>query len=209
MLHRHGDPLDAVPHLDIPAVRELARRHEQRLLELDGGRARRIVSKLPENYFYLGLISLISRKAVVIHCRRDLRDVALSCWTTNFTEVRWASHFDHIASRFEGYGRLMDHWNEVLPPAFPLHEVAYEDAVADLEGVARRLLGILQLDWDPACLEFHRTRRPVKTASQSQVRKPLYRGSVGRWKLYRDELAELFAQVEDQAGIRSERHVAV
>jgi Sulfotransferase family len=135
--------------------------------------------------------------------------VALSCWLTNFTEVRWANHFDHIASRFEGYRRLMAHWAMTLPPSFVLHEVAYEDAVADLEGVARRLTGILELDWDPACLEFHRTRRPVKTASQSQVRKPIYRGSVGRWMLYRDELAELFAKLDDQAGIRSERQVAV
>ena len=133
-LHHHGDPLDAVPHLDSATIRELARRHEQRLIELDGGRARRVVSKMPENYFYLGLIALMFPDAIVIHCRRDLRDVALSCWTTNFTEVRWASHFDHIASRFEGYRRLMDHWTESLPPAFAIHEVAYEDAVADLEG---------------------------------------------------------------------------
>lgn len=193
---RGGDPLDSVPLLDADTVHELARRHEQRLFELDSGRSRRTISKMPEDYFYLGLIALMFPRAVVMHCRRDLRDVALSCWFTNFTEVPWANHPDHIADRFEGYRRLMDHWRRVLPPTFAFHDVGYEEAVDDLEAVARRLLSTMGLDWDPACLEFHRTRRPVKTASQVQVRKPVYRGSVGRWKLYRDELAGLLSRFE-------------
>jgi tetratricopeptide (TPR) repeat protein len=199
------EPLGAIPHLDGPTLQELARRHEQRLIELDGDRARRVIGKLPDNYLYLGLIALLFPRAVVIHCRRDLRDVALSCWSTNFKDVRWANHEDQIALRFEDYRRLMDHWSEVLPSTFALHDVAYEDAVDDLEGVARRLLTAMELDWDPSCLAFHRTRRPVKTASQVQVRRPVYRGSVGRWKLYRDDLAGLFAKVESQAGILTER----
>jgi tetratricopeptide (TPR) repeat protein len=190
-----GETLAALPLLDAPIVRELALRHEKRLHDLDGGQARRVISKMPEDYFYLGLIALMFPRAVVIHCRREIRDVALSCWFTNFTEVPWANHPDHIASRIEEYRRLMDHWRRVLPSDFALHEVHYEDAVHDLEGMARRLLSVLELDWNPACLEFHRTRRPVKTASQVQVRKPIYRGSVGRWKLYQDELADLFTRV--------------
>ena len=101
-----GHSLHAVPRLDAPTVQELARRHERRLTELDGGRARRVIGKMPDNYFYLGLIALLFPDAVVIHCRRDLRDVALSCWITNFTDVQWANDHDHIASRFEAYGRL-------------------------------------------------------------------------------------------------------
>ena len=150
---------------------------------------------MPEDYFYLGLIALMFPRAVVIHCRREIRDVALSCWFTNFTEVPWANDRDHIASRFADYRRLMDHWRDVLPADFAFHEVNYEDAVDDLEGVARRLLSALALEWDPTCLEFHKTRRPVKTASQMQVRKPIYRGAVGRWKHYQNELADLFAKV--------------
>jgi tetratricopeptide (TPR) repeat protein len=209
MLGRPGQAVDAVPLLDAPTIAELARRHEQRLQELIGGRALRVVSKRPEDYFYLGLIALMFPRAVVIHCRRDLRDVALSCWFTNFTEVPWANDQKHIASRFEEYRRLMDHWRAVLPSTLALHEIDYEDAVADLEAVARRLLSAMELDWDPACLEFHRTRRPVKTASQVQVRKPIYRGSVGRWKLYQNELAGLFAKVEPQAGILNDQQAAM
>ena len=87
----------------------------------------------------------------------------------------------------------MDHWRSVLPAT--IHDVDYEETVADLEGVARRLLSACGLDWHPACLEFHRTRRPVRTASMTQVRQPIYRRSVGRWKSYERELAGLFDRV--------------
>ena len=70
---------------------------------------------MPENYYYLGLIAMMFPRAVLIHSRRDLRDVAVSCWMTNFNEIRWANHFDHIARRFAGYRRIMDHWESTLP----------------------------------------------------------------------------------------------
>jgi hypothetical protein len=88
------------------------------------------------------------------------------------------------------YRRLMDHWRAVLP--VPVHAVEYEETVADLEGVARRLVAACGLEWDPACLEFHRTRRTVRTASPAQVRRPIYTTSVARWKHYEDSLAGLF-----------------
>ena len=81
----------------------------------------------------------------------------------------------------------------VLP--VPLYEVDYEETVADLEGVARRLVAACGLDWEPACLEFYRAQRPVRTASLSQVRQPIYSGSVGRWKNYESALADLFARL--------------
>ena len=193
LLQRSDPPLACLAEMDGAVVGELARRHDERLHQLDGGRAERVVCKMPENYFYLGLIALLFPRAVLLHCRRDPRDVALSCWMTNFTAVRWASHFDHIATRFAGYRRLMDHWRRVLPAT--IHEVHYEDAVADLEATARRLLSHCGLGWDPACLDFPRTRRPIRTASLNQVRRPVYRTSVGRWKSYEHQLADLFARV--------------
>ena len=81
--------------------------------------------------------------------------------------------------------------SSVLP--VPIHQVDYEMTVGDLEGTARRLVMVCGLDWDPACLDFHRTRRVVRTASYAQVRQPVYASSVGRWKHYRNELATLFA----------------
>jgi Sulfotransferase family len=161
------------------------------LLALVKGRAERIVDKMPDNYMYLGFLAALFPQAIFIHCRRDLRDVAVSCWMTDFRSIRWANDPAHLAARFRQYRRVMDHWRAVVP--VPVHEVSYEDAVADLEGTARRLIAACGLDWDPACLEFHQTRRPVRTASVAQVRQPIYKQSVARWKNYENPLASLFA----------------
>src|SRR5262249_54050162 len=113
------------------------------------------------------------------------------CWMTDFRSIPWANSTEHIAERFRHYRRLMDHWRAVLP--VPIHEVNYEEIVADLEGVARRLLSACGQEWHPACLEFHRTQRPVRTASVAQVRQPVYQRSVARWKNHEHELTDLFA----------------
>ncbi len=113
---------------------------------------------------------------------------------THFREIRWTNDARHIASRFFAYQRIMEHWRKVLPA--PLLEVDYEETVADLEGVARKLVARCGLAWEPACLEFHQTKRPVSTASAVQVRQPLYRTSVGRWKHYEQTLGRLFTRLE-------------
>jgi len=191
LLNRAGPPLACIADLSAEVVRELALWHEERLRQLDGGNAARIIDKMPDNYIHLGLIATLFPSAVLIHCRRDPRDIALSCWLTGFRSVRWASDTRHIASRFLQYDRLMNHWRAVLP--VPIHAVDYEETVVDLEGVARRLLAACGMGWEPACLDFHRTARPVRTASFTQVRQPLYRSAIGRWKNYEHELADLFA----------------
>jgi hypothetical protein len=142
------------------------------------------------------LASLFPR-AKLIHCRRDLRDAAVSCWVTHFQEIRWASDQEHIVSRFRQHQRVMEHWRKVLPA--PLLEVDYEETVADLEGVARKLVAWCGLAWEPACLEFQQAKRPVRTASAVQVRRPVFRTSVGRWKHYEQALASLFAGLERAA----------
>jgi len=146
---------------------------------------------MPDNYLFLGLLASLFPRAKFIHCRRDLRDVAVSCWMTNFREIRWTNDQQQIASRFLEYQRIMEHWRKVLP--VPLLEVDYEETVADLEGVARKLVAWCGLAWEPACLEFHQAKRPVRTASNVQVRQPVYRTSVGRWTRYEHALASLFA----------------
>jgi tetratricopeptide (TPR) repeat protein len=191
ILGRSGQALDAVPHLDGPAIRRLAEDYLKRLQAVDGGRAERLVDKMPDNYMYLGFLAVLFPQATFIHCRRDLRDVAVSCWLTDFSTIPWANTIDGIAVRFRQYRRLMEHWNAVRPTT--IHEVSYEETVADLEGTARRLIAACGLDWNPACLEFHRTRRPVRTASLVQVRQPIYTRSIGRWKNYATHLADLFA----------------
>jgi tetratricopeptide (TPR) repeat protein len=190
VMERTEPPLECIAGLTPAAVRQLALWYERQLVATDGGTAERIIDKMPENYIYLGLLATLFPRALFIHCWRDPRDVATSCWLTGFRSVRWASDTRHIISRFQEYDRLMHHWRSVLPT--PIHVVHYEQIVADPEGETRRLLAACEMEWEPACLEFHRSRRPVRTASSTQVRQPMYRGSIGRWKNYESELADLF-----------------
>jgi hypothetical protein len=174
------------------------------LNEYDGDRKSRIVDKMPDNYMYIGLLAIMFPKAVFIHSQRDLRDIAVSCWMTDFRSIRWANDQNSIAKRFQQYERLMNHWKEVLP--VPLHEVHYEETVTDLESVARRMIEACGLPWEPACLEFHRTERPIRTASVMQVRQPVYQRSVARWKHYEAALGELFAQISVESGSSSQNN---
>jgi Sulfotransferase family len=124
LLGRTDLPRDCFPSLDRQAVGRLADGHLERLSAIDGGRRSRIVDKMPDNYLYIGPLSILFPKAVFVHSRRDLRDVAVSCWMTDFRSIRWANDQTHIASRFQQYQRMMNHWNEVL--TCPIHEVNYE-----------------------------------------------------------------------------------
>jgi len=191
LLGRTGPPRDSVAFLDRPTIGRLAEQHLDHLAAIDGGRTPRIVDKMPDNYMYIGLLSIMFPRAVFVHSRRDLRDVAVSCWMTDFRSIRWANDQNHIASRCQQYQRVMDHWKAVLP--VPIHEVNYEETVTDLESVACGLVAACGLPWEAACLEFHRTERPIRTASVMQVRQPVYQRSVARWKNYEPALGELFA----------------
>lgn len=182
--------------LDGPSIGRLARQHLNALRAIvdrdyPGSDPDRVVDKMPDNYLYLGLIAILFPRATLISVRRDPRDIALSCWITNFRSIRWADDPAHIAGRIAEHSRLMAHWADVLP--VPVHEVVYERLVDDFEAEARRLVAACGLDWEPGCLQFHQTKRPVRTASVTQVRQPLYRKSLARWKNYEGLLPELFA----------------
>ncbi len=192
-----GDPNDVVRRaleLDAASFRKLADRHVARLEEL-GGSAEHVVDKMPSNYMHLGLIAALWPESRIILCRRDPRDIALSCWATYFGALRWANDLRVVAKQMIEHDRLIAHWKTVLP--IPLIEVVYEELVADFEPQARRLVEAVGLPWDPACLEYHSLKRTIRTASLGQVRKPIYSKSVGRWKNYEAALApflETFAQ---------------
>jgi tetratricopeptide (TPR) repeat protein len=188
------DRLGAMGRLDRDSLRRIAQPCLDDLQARDRAAAR-VVDKMPENYRYLGVLATMFPRARFIHCRRDLRDVALSIWLTNFKQISWANDQETIASCFEEYRQLMAHWRQVLP--VPILEVTYENVVADLETEARRLVAACGLEWEPACLDFHQTRRAVHTASAKQVRQPIYSRSVGRWRNYADALAPLFARLEE------------
>jgi hypothetical protein len=144
--------------------------------------ARRITDKMPLNFQFAGFIHLILPNAPIIHIIRDPVDTCLSCFSKLFSIGQHFSYDLGDLGRFHhAYQRLMAYWRAVLP-ARVLLEVHYERLVDDFATEARRIVAHCGLPWDDACLEFHKTSRPVRTASVAQVRQPLYRSSVGRWR---------------------------
>lgn len=152
--------------------------------------ARRIVDKNPLNFIHLGMIQLLFPRARIIHCRRDPLDTGLSCFMTDFSARNdFAASLDSIAHFYRHYRRMMAHWKSTLD--LPILDVDYESVVNDLAGQTARMLQFLELPWNDACLKFHENRRFVATASNEQVRRPIYRTSIGRWRHYERELAPL------------------
>ncbi len=144
----------------------------------------RIVDKLPENFLRVGLIRRMLPNAKIIHTVRDPMDTCVSCYSKLFTTGQYFSYdMAELGRYYRLYGELMSHWKSVLP-AESMLDVVYEDVVDDLEGQARRMIDYCGLPWDDRCLSFHKTVRPVKTASAVQVRKPLFRSSLQRWRKF-------------------------
>jgi Flp pilus assembly protein TadD len=152
--------------------------------------ALRVTDKMPFNFVHLGLIAALCPDARVIHCRRDALDTCASCHFTTFNKhLQFASDLRVLGRYYLDYRRLMAHWKAVL--AVPMLEVDYEQLVTATEPTARRLIGFCGVDWEPACAEFHRTERGINTPSRWQVRQPIYRHAVGRWRHYEKHLAPL------------------
>ncbi len=161
--------------------------------------AARIADKNPVNHQYLGLVALMLPRAVVIHCRRDPLDTCLSCFFQRFRAGQEFSYdFENLATMYGSYTRLMKHWHEHLPNK--ILDVQYEQLVDDTESVSRQLIQHCGLAWDDACLEFHKSKRPVTTASNQQVRQPIYRRSMARWKNYEKHLHPLKQALEKHLG---------
>jgi len=182
-----------------PAQLEIVGKNYLAALSNGSGNAKRITDKLLTNYFFVGLIHLLYPKAKFIHTARDPIDTCLSGFTKLFKDDMPHSYDLGELGRYYGkYRELMEHWARVLPKG-TMKTVVYEDVVADTEKEARALIEFLGLEWNDKCLEFHKSDRPVKTASVAQVRKPIYKTAVKRWKKYGDGLKPLADAIEGKA----------
>ncbi|MBT6119253.1 MAG: tetratricopeptide repeat protein [Rhodospirillaceae bacterium] len=162
------------------------------------GDALRMTDKMPLNFRHLGLISMIFPNARVIHCRRDPMDVCLSCYLLGFAgRMAFAYDLQGLGHYYRLYDRLMAHWREVQP--LRMLEVQYEDLVENFETRSREIVEFAGLEWDERCLRFHETKRTVLTASNLQVRQPLYSKSIGRWRNYEAGLGPLREALGDLA----------
>lgn len=171
--------------------------------------ATHIVDKNFANFFHVGLIHLILPNAKIIHAMRDPMDSCFSCYSRIFDHprMRFTCDMDALGRYFIRYEKLMQHWQDVLPPDTMLN-MRYEDMVADTESEARRLMAYLELPWNDRCLAFHQNKRIVATASAAQVRKPIYKTSVARWRRYEPYLSPLLNWVGDKRAsyMNSRRH---
>jgi tetratricopeptide (TPR) repeat protein len=159
------------------------------------------IDKMPNNFRHIGLIHLMLPNAKIIDARRE----PMACCFGNLKQLyargqEFAYSVEDIARYYRTYLELMEHWEAVLPGRVLC--VYHEDVVDDLEGSVRRILEFCELPFEPACLEFHRTERSVRTASSEQVRQPIYREGLDQWKNYEPWLGSL----KDALGDALERY---
>ena len=149
-----------------------------------------VVDKMPHNFMYIGLIGLMFPNARIIHMKRNPMATCLSCLKQRFTEGHeYSFDLQDLGRYYLAYLDLMSHWNEVLPGK--IFHVQYETLTSDLEQQARKMIDYCGLEWNQACLDFHKNRRAVRTASLAQVRKPIYTDSVNFWRNYQEQLKPL------------------
>jgi tetratricopeptide (TPR) repeat protein len=159
--------------------------------------AKHITDKMPANFFAVPLIHLMLPNAKIIHVNRNPVDTCLSCFTRLFNRKQEHTYdLAELGRYYVDYARLMVEWRKVLPD-YAFLDINYEDIVADQEGQARRMLDYCGLEWNDACLEFHKTKRQIRTASVTQVRQPIYNTSVERWRKYEKFLEPLLDKLGD------------
>jgi tetratricopeptide (TPR) repeat protein len=182
--------------------RRLGRAYLDTLVPLPDGKSR-LTDKAPTNFVYVGLIRLMLPNAKIIHTMRDPIDTCLSCFSKYFTTaIKFSCDLGELGRFYRRYTELMDHWRKVLPTGSML-DVGYENVVDNLEEQARRLIDFCGLPWDDRCLSFHKTKRPVTTASCVQVRQPLYRSSLERWRRYEAHLGPLLVELPKRSTAQS------
>ncbi|MFI4868376.1 MAG: sulfotransferase [Steroidobacterales bacterium] len=148
------------------------------------------IDKMPNNFRHLGLIHLMLPNARIIDARRE----PIACCFSNLKQLfakgqEFTYSIEDIARYYRTYLELMRHWDRVLPGW--VLRIHHEDVVGDLEGSVRRLLDFCGLDFEPQCVEFHKTVRSVRTASSEQVRQPIFRDGLDQWRHFEPWLEPL------------------
>ncbi|MCG8053183.1 MAG: sulfotransferase [Candidatus Thiodiazotropha endolucinida] len=190
-------PRICLAHLKPETIQKYSERYLERAL-IEHPNALRIVDKMPANFFALGYIYTLFPNAKIVHSKRHPLDTCLSCFFQRFTEASnmdWSNDLVALGQYYKAYLNIMDHWKANLP--IEILDINYEDMVADLESNARKLIQFAGLEWEDSCLNFHKSKRAVQTASLWQVRQPIYNSSVNRWLPYAKHLEPLIRELGD------------
>lgn len=184
---------DAAVPADVTGYfRQLGESYLARLEARGWRKAPFVIDKMLSNFLYVGVIHLMFPNATIINSMRDPVDNCLACFRKLFRSGNETTYdLRDIGAQYVRYREMMAHWDEVLPGR--VVHVQHEDLVADPEAKIRWLVEeVCHLKWDDACLRFHQTKRPVRTASIAQVRQPIFSTSVERWRRYEKHLDPLF-----------------
>lgn len=159
-------------------------------------KSRHFTDKMPMNFLHIGLIHLLFPRAKIIYCRRNPAATCFSCYQILFGNgnILYSYDLTEMGKFYKMHERIMEHWRTILPGR--VLETTYEDLVENPEAGIRRILTFCDLDFEPACLDFHNLKRPVATASLAQVRKPIYKNAIHHWKNYQAFLGPLFDALE-------------
>ena len=176
-------PVAKLASLDPSRARDLGDHYLVRARDYRTTEQPHFIDKMPANWLYVGFIHLILPKARIIDARRHPMAAGFSNFRQNYgSGVPWAYSLETIGRYYQDYVRLMRHFDTVLPGR--VHRVVNEQLIADFEPEVRRLLDHVGVAFDPACLEFHRSDRPVRSASAEQVRRPINRDGVDQWRAF-------------------------
>jgi hypothetical protein len=175
--------------MDAEAFRRLGQKYldDTRIYRTDKPR---YIDKMPNNFRHIGLMHLVLPNARIIDARRE----PMACCFSNFKQLfasgqEFTYSMEDIARYYRTYVEIMHHWDEVLPGR--VLRVQHEDVVEDLEGSVRRLLDFCGLEFEPACLEFYKNERSVRTASSEQVRRPIFKEGLDQWRNFEPWLGPL------------------
>lgn len=190
---------ESVAAMSREQIRQLGEEYVEALRTLNTDNPR-ITDKMPVNFFHLGTIALILPHAKIIHCRRNPIDTCVSCFSTLFVRRSCPFAYDlkELGEFYRLYRELMDHWSSLSQ--ISCLDVQYETLVRNQESATKEILSFCDLPWDSACLDFHRSPRPVHTASNIQIRQPVYTHAIERWRRYEHHLGPLREALGDLDG---------
>jgi len=184
---------DLITLIDRKTIEECAARYLEELAHYSTTAAR-ITDKLPGNFVRIGLIKALFPEARIIHCQRNPLDNCLSLFFHYFAALTGSFELTELGQYYLDYQRLMSHWQELFPGE--IFNVQYEDLVMNQESVSKQLIDYIGLEWDEQCMDFHNNNRNVMSPSNLQVRQPMYKSSMNRWKLYEKHLQPLINMLQ-------------
>ncbi len=174
--------------IDCKMAEEYSAKYSQELT-LHCPTAARITDKQPGNFERIGLIKTLFPDARIIHCRRNPLDNCISLFFHYFARFTCSFELSELGQYYLDYQRLMSHWQNLFPGE--IFTVRYEELVVDQERVSKQLIDYLGLDWDDKCIDFHNNERNVMSPSNLQVRQPMYKNSMNKWKNYEKHIQPL------------------